>query len=594
MKRILKIDTYHELLAHNGYFTFPMLTELQVEEVRKIALEEAGLKFESFYSSSFDADEQRKHKINSSLNEFLLSSIENLFSDYKVLGYNFLVKKAGSDYALPIHQDWTVTDEKEYGSYTIWIPLDAVDKRNGALRIIPGSHLFDENHRAPSLPVAFESIRNYLETMLKTISLNAGEAFVFNQKLMHASWPNSSDSHRLALTIGVAHKDAQLMMLYKNTNGIDIYKMPDDMFINYSKIIDKPEMGEYDSTIENGIKVISKKEISHRVSDYNLNSRRMKPLFNSAELQSQFEQKGYVKLPGLNEHAVAELKNYFEKSGLKNEGSYGFYVGMDNPNKTLVIEMVKTIKEIASPFITPYIDSYQIFTASFVNKDSDPKGIVPPHQDWSFVEDEVQHCSVTCWIPLQDVDMFNGCIGVVKGSNKFFDHVRPSPSPQTPSPLSKHMFSIFPMISLLDMKAGEILIFDNKTIHASPPNVSNQTRLAVGLGFTQKDAKIRHHYLKPGTKDRILTYEVDESFFTKYDNGTLSTMYNQGKLIEGYRLLEEQPFTVENWSSNLFMQRMKEAGNIKNEELTNFLIKNFKDQMKTSFFQKMASFFKIH
>ena len=121
---------------------------------------------------------------------------------------------------------------------------------------------------------------------------------------------------------------------------------------------------------------------------------------------------------------------------------------------------------------------------------------MPPHQDWSFVEDEKKYCSVTCWIPLQDVNMENGCIGVIKGSNRFFSNVRPSPSPQVETPLKNHMYTIFPYLELQEMKAGEALIFDNRTFHASPPNTTDSARVAVGLGFTQSEAEIRHYYLK--------------------------------------------------------------------------------------------------
>ena len=113
------------------------------------------------------------------------------------------------------------------------------------------------------------------------------------------------------------------------------------------------------------------------------------------------------------------------------------------------------------------------------------------------------------------------------------------------------------------------------------------------MGFTQSDAKIRHHYLKPGTVDRILTYDIDASFFTKYDNGTLSKMYNQGKMIEGYTLLDESEFKVVDWKESYFKGRMIESGNEKNNELTNYLISNFKEQMTRGLIQKVKNFFKM-
>ena len=84
---------------------------------------------------------------------------------------------------------------------------------------------------------------------------------------------------------------------------------------------------------------------------------------------------------------------------------------------------------------------------------------------------------------------------------------------------------------MVDIKAGEALFFNNKTIHASPPNTTNKARVGIGLGITQKAAEIRHYYLKPGTKDKLLKYKTDAGFYTKYDNPGLAKMYEAGRLI---------------------------------------------------------------
>jgi hypothetical protein len=130
------------------------------------------------------------------------------------------------------------------------------------------------------------------------------------------------------------------------------------------------------------------------------------------------------------------------------------------------------------------------------------------------------------------------------------------------------MFSLFPYFDLIPMKAGEALIFDNRTFHASPPNITNFPRLAVGLSFTQATAELRHYYLKPGTKNRLLKYKIDTDFFTKYDNGSLSKMYDEGKLIEDYEMMEEIPFVWEDLSKAEMKNRVLSTGNVYNQVLT--------------------------
>jgi hypothetical protein len=160
-------------------------------------------------------------------------------------------------------------------------------------------------------------------------------------------------------------------------------------------------------------------------------------------------------------------------------------------------------------------------------------------------------------------------MGVIKGSNHFFESHRPSPSPQVETPLKKHMYTIFPFLELIEMKAGEALLFNNKTIHASPPNITNQTRLAVGLGFTQKEAEIRHYYLKPGTQDTLLKYKITPDFFLKYDNAQLSELYDKGEFILGEGEPEEMPYVFEDLEASEFAKMIQDAGNQYNSVLVN-------------------------
>lgn len=576
-------NSYHQqLLNINGYFTIPFLSKDTIEKLKQIYSQNFNDTQTTFYSSSFEQDFDLKKSVSDEIVSLLKEKLNTHFSDYKILGSSFLKKNPNDNNPLPLHQDWTVTDEEKYGSYTIWIPLQDTTKLNGAIRVIDGSHLVENNYRAPSIPVAFESDRDKFENYLKTLPLKAGEAFIFNQKLMHASWPNQSNEERLALTIGLVPKEASLFMLYynKNKNELLQYSMPDDLFIRYPDIIEQPKIGTFEKSIPYTPKKFTESELKQKLFENRLNYSTMQPLFSNPEHQDFFEKNGFVKISALDNNDVQELKAFLYNSGIKKETDFGFYVGMDHENKELVAKMMDKVSAVAMPKLQPFLKDYQLITASYVIKDPNPKGVVPPHQDWTFVEDEVQHCSVTCWIALVDTTMENGCMGVIRGSHKFFGSVRPSPSPQVPSPLAKHMFSMFPYFELLPMKAGEALIFDNRTFHSSPPNITNEPRLAVGLSFTQKEAELRHYYLKPGTKDTLLKYKIDPKFFMQYDNSSLSKMYDAGKVIDNYELMEEQKYVWEDLSKDEMKARILAAGNVYNKELTHHMMALFGEQMK--------------
>ena len=569
-------------LEQDGFVLLPFADADQVEALKRIY---SGIEVNTdqlFWSSSFLESNDQKKLISEEVGRCLAPSIDSLLDEYKPLGSSFLTKFPGEYSEMPIHQDWTVVDEAQFGSYTIWIALTDTTAENGALEVIPGSHRLSDSLRSPSLPVSFEALRSELRPYLQLIPMKAGEALIFNHALLHSSPANTTQEPRMAVTFGFVPKDASLCMYYGSEEGkVSKYHMPDDMFIRYNEIRHKPLIGTLEKEFDYTVKEVTKKKMEDTLGVPPRNAE-TEPLFKNAADQEHFDKNGFVTIPVLERTEIDELLNFYKQLGLKDEKGYGFHVGMDNRDKDLVRSMVEKVKSLVRPKVESHLEETQMFTASFVVKDPNPQGVVPPHQDWSFVEDEKKHCSVTCWIPLQDVNMENGCIGVIKGSHKFFDSVRPSPSPQVETPLKNHMYTIFPYLQLLEMKAGEALFFDNRTFHASPPNTTDIPRVAVGLGFTQKAAEIRHYNLKPGTTDTLLKYKIDADFFLKYDNAALSRMYDARESIKGYELLGEMPYEWQDLSDNELRKLMTDAGNEFNIPLVETMTKLFGSQTQES------------
>jgi len=264
----------------------------------------------------------------------------------------------------------------------------------------------------------------------------------------------------------------------------------------------------------------------------------MRALFKNPELQQQFESQGFVKLPLLNKEEVETLLNFYQDQNFDNKIDDGFHISLDNKNQELVTAVGEKIKSVLVPKTTEIFDRVQVFTASYVIKEPGLQNIVPPHQDWSFV-DENEFCSVTVWTPLVDVTENNGALGIIKGSHNLFNHHRSSPSPQSKSPLADHIFTLFPYVDIVEMKAGETLIFNNKLIHASPPNLSDQARIAVGIGVTQEEAQLRHYYHVPNSEPAQLeVYEVEKEFYTWYNNARLSEFYDKGEIPQDLKKVD--------------------------------------------------------
>lgn len=131
---------------------------------------------------------------------------------------------------------------------------------------------------------------------------------------------------------------------------------------------------------------------------------------------------------------------------------------------------------------------------------------IPAHQDWPSTLGSLN--GLTCWIPL--VDLQNKDLGPIEisesshlfGSLKFEDN-------GVPVLLNKLNFIFKPIF----MNIGDVLFFNNFTVHKSGDNVTDKIRLTVHFRYddyfesTYKDRKFPRH-----RKDIRKSYSYDETF----------------------------------------------------------------------------------
>jgi len=555
--------------ALDGYVTMPLLSSEEVAALRAFFHETHPTVPEGFHSSSFSTDRSEKERVNARVEEVFGPKVGALFQPIRKLGSCFLSKSPGPQGEMPIHQDWTVVDESRFCSVTIWCALQDTDERNGAMQVIAGSPRFSDALRSPTLDDPFRHLHAEMRADLRNVPLRAGEAIIFNQALLHASPPNTGTEPRIAVTYGLIAQEAELLFYHRNEEErVEQYAVPDHFFQEYNtQIGQRPAIGALTDTFDHTPKPVTSGDYHRAKRTYQTQKAKMSykmiPLFKDAEKQTFFEKEGFAVFPLLNADEVADLKSYYEALNLKDEKGFGFHVSMDQSDKEMCRRVREKVWGVALPRLEEHLTDFKPFVSSFVVKEPNPKGVVPAHQDWSFVDrEEDGYSSITCWIALVDTDLENGGMGVIRGSHRFMQNKRPSPSPQAPVPLSNHMFSIFPYLHTLNMKAGEVLMFDNRTFHASPPNTTDSIRLAAGVGITQKDAQLVHYYMKPdGQFKTMLRYNVDPDFFLKYENATLAQMYDRGELIEGYGEPVEVPYEFTDYTAEELVTIIKDAGN---------------------------------
>lgn len=128
-------------------------------------------------------------------------------------------KGARSDSVISFHQDWTYTDERSWRVVFLWCPLVDVSERNGALRVVPGSHRWSADIRPSRSVEVTEGLQQQLLERSTCVNLRAGQALAFDPATLHGSGPNETDEVRPAFTMAFTDPAAQLLHFHLGEDG---------------------------------------------------------------------------------------------------------------------------------------------------------------------------------------------------------------------------------------------------------------------------------------------------------------------------------------------------------------------------------------
>ena len=559
---VFKDSNLEKEFNEKGYVKVPFLSGEEIEYLKKKffdTIEESGgpktsdnvdyeSKGEISYDFTFiDKNTEYKQKVFDIITSKFQAKADQYLNGYTPIIANYIRKKQDGG-EVPMHQNWAFVDEEKYTSVSIWVPLVDSNEENGTLQMVNGSHKRFGKYRGPMVPWELRHVtKEIIKNNLTPMNVKAGEGVILDDSIVHYSNINKTPGLRLAIQLIMIPKETTSVHYHldrdKDPNKITVLETDVNFYTHFHPWL-KPEgrkeiktlsYKEQNFTYQNFLDGLKEERFDQKL--VHQEQKTIAPLFKDAKVQILFEEEGFVKIPLLNKQEVEDLKNYYLSLKHDHIGEYGFHVSLDNTNPEYISGVFKKLFETIMPKLDPLLHDYKTFTASYVVKEAGLQNIVPPHQDWSFVDEE-QYCSATVWIPLMDVNKNNGALGLIKGSHKLFSYPRSSPSPQSKTVLSDHMFNLFPYIEVIDMKAGEALIFNNKTIHASPPNISGITRLGAGIGITQKDAQLLHYYQQPGKEELIKVFKVDELFFIQNNNSKLSKLYAKNEAPKNLELIK--------------------------------------------------------
>jgi hypothetical protein len=257
MRKILKDDVLDKELYKNGFVVGSFLNQNETKQLVNFFYKNHPARIDGFYASAHAQDIPFRNKMNDEIKAVFTSAIKKYFHECTPLGGSFVVKSNTMKDRLMPHQDWNIVDEEKFRSFNIWVPLVDLTEKNGAIKIMRGSHRWVKNFRGPNIPDDFQNFHEQIWNKMTPLFMKAGEALIYDHRLFHASDPNTTDILRVAAVFGIIPSEAQMFYYCGNNGNVEIYNSSVDFFLK-ENIQNGPAILKKVSTIEN-----SKQEISN-------------------------------------------------------------------------------------------------------------------------------------------------------------------------------------------------------------------------------------------------------------------------------------------------------------------------------------------
>ena len=289
-------------------------------------------------------------------------------------------------------------------------------------------------------------------------------------------------------------------------------------------------------------------------------------VFNDEVLQRQFEENAYCIVPLFSDDEVKQLQEIYYQNRVDEQAAVE--ITIKNPDHELNRSIRNLTAAVALPRINEHLHSYRMLHAGFIAKIPGKPSAIKLHQDSTFV-DEVRYSALNVWSPLTDVDEKNGALWIINHSDRFFPGLRGQPFKEFDfNSIGDAIIGKYG--KMLQLKAGEAIIYDTSLLHYSKPNVTDKIRLVYNVVMVPDDAQAFYYHFN--NREKILEqYEIDDDFLLSYFSKFLQADKIEAKLLNTMPLIKTHKVTVAE-----FEQKYQ----------------HHNAPLPVTFLQKVASFFK--
>jgi len=253
-------------------------------------------------------------------------------------------------------------------------------------------------------------------------------------------------------------------------------------------------------------------------------------LFHDKRKEREFNRNGYVRLNVLENQDIEKLKEIYTSHehhfvAIKKET----FSSCDTLNQGLVNQLNRSISEILVPRLEGVFTSYDYLLSSFLIKRPGIDNMTGYHQDPTMVDiADTKVVSAGLWCPLQPTSRMNGCLRMIRGSHKFGKVL--SVTPKFPTTFNRFEAKLDRFSDIIDLKLGQAVLFDNKTIHGAFSNHSESSRIAVVTAIKSKNSAWVYYHCDDNNSMLVSKYQMNLELYSSHECGQRP----KGKMIEQF------------------------------------------------------------
>jgi hypothetical protein len=232
-------------IGTKGYTVQPFLDVSEAEALQRLYLATVPESSTPMSFSLFSSPLEARKAILAGFRKILAKKAADIAPGFKIVAAIFVTKKAGkASGRLGLHQDVSLVDHNKHPNINVWVPLCDVDLNNGCLLVADGTQQLNLlcSIPPPTEPlVPFE--RDLAPPYVIGVPMKAGEGFIFDSRLLHASEGNYSDHDRVAALFSLIPESEPVRLSFRavdDPNRIDAFYVDDD-FMPYLNALQYPD-----------------------------------------------------------------------------------------------------------------------------------------------------------------------------------------------------------------------------------------------------------------------------------------------------------------------------------------------------------------